>query len=184
MEGMGKIVDQITPWLLELGSWIFGALIAFNLLILSAILTVGPVDRAVLIGTVAIAIGLPAEVAGFVVLRLAADLKNVGLEEVAATAFQEVGFTVERPEAVPPRAVAAEKHRARLVLGYSYGLLAAAFLLTFIAVTAILWHMAWWIGSVFIIAAVLSQVVMVRALALGESDRIWRAPGDEQPPPP
>jgi hypothetical protein len=30
--------------LLALGTWIFGALIAFNLLILAALLTVGPVD--------------------------------------------------------------------------------------------------------------------------------------------
>src|SRR5438045_5336792 len=44
--GLAKLVERITPWLLDLGNWIFGALIAFNLLVLSALLTIGPVDKA------------------------------------------------------------------------------------------------------------------------------------------
>jgi hypothetical protein len=33
LKGFGTLVERITPWLLDLGSWIFGALIAFDLLI-------------------------------------------------------------------------------------------------------------------------------------------------------
>src|SRR5205085_2323034 len=77
---------------LDLGNWIFGALIAFNLLVLSALLTIGPVDQAVLIATATFALALPPDVAGFLLVRLAADMKSVDLEQVATQAFVEAGF--------------------------------------------------------------------------------------------
>ena len=93
--GLVKLVERITPWLLDLGNWIFGALIAFDLLILSALLTIGPVDTSVLIATGAVALALPPDIAVFLLLRLAADMKSVDLEEVATEAFVDVGFKVE-----------------------------------------------------------------------------------------
>ena len=88
-KGFASLLEQVTPWLLELGSWIFGALIAFNLLILAALLTVGPVDRAVLIATAAFALALPPDVTGLVLLRLIVDVSKVRLDDVAVKAFEE-----------------------------------------------------------------------------------------------
>ena len=181
---IGMVVERISPWLFDLGSWIFGALIAFNLLILGALLTVGPVDVAVLISTAALAISLPMDVAGFFLLRLAADMKNVGLEEVATQAFQEVGFETE--EQVPPANAREliEKRQTRIVLSYVYALLALSVLFTLVSVTAALWHMAWWIGILFVAVAVVSQGAVIAAMTSSGSSTIWRAPsGAEEPRP-
>ena len=43
----GKFVGQVTPWLLEVGSWLLGGLIAFDLIIMAALVIVGPADGAV-----------------------------------------------------------------------------------------------------------------------------------------
>ena len=47
------MIEWITPWLVEVGSWMFGGLVALNLVVIAALLTVGPVDRAVMIGVAA-----------------------------------------------------------------------------------------------------------------------------------
>jgi hypothetical protein len=153
------VVERLTPWLLDLGNWIFGALIAFNLLVLGALLTIDPVDKAVLIATATFALALPPDVAGFLLLRLAADMKSVDLEQVATQAFVEVGFEVKaRGPAQSPNE--AQQRRARVVLRFSYALLSLTIVLTFIGVTAALWHMAWWIGMAFVGMAVVSQAVV------------------------
>ena len=54
------LVEGITPWLIDLGGWIFGALIALNLLVLASLVTVGPSDPAVLIATLCLALIDPA----------------------------------------------------------------------------------------------------------------------------
>lgn len=177
MAGLGRVLDAIAPWLLELGSWIFGALIALDLLIVGALLTVGPVDPAVLVATAALALALPPNVAGFVMLRLANDLRRVALEKVAAAAFQEVGFSLEGEPTPPEVAAEADPRRTRQVLGYSYAMLAIGLLLTMIGLAASFWHMAWWIGVAFAIMAVLSQALLVRGLALGGQGRQWRGTG-------
>jgi len=179
--GLVKLVERIAPWLLDLGNWIFGALIAFDLLILSALLTVGPVDTSVLIATAAIALALPPDIAGFLLLRLAADMKSVDLEQVATEAFVEVGFEVKDrgPVQSPDEA---EQRRARLVLRYSYALLALTVVLTFIGVTAALWHMAWWIGAAFVGMAVASQAVFFVAVASTGGNTTWSTPAGETEP--
>ena len=176
----GTLVERITPWLLDLGNWVYGALIAFNLVILGALLTVGPVDAAVLIAAAAFALALPPDVAGFLLLRLAKDMKAIDLEEVATTAFTQAGFSAEGRSAAS--ADDAEKRRARVVLLYSYGLLALTLLLTLTGVTAALWHMAWWIGSCFLAMVVISQGLLFQAIVATGSKRIWRTPpGAEEP---
>ena len=179
--GLVKLVERITPWLLDLGNWIFGALIAFDLLILSALLTVGPVDTAVLIATAAIALALPPDIAGFLLLRLAADMKSVDLEEVATEAFVDVGFKVEGHDPAQGR-IAAEQRRARIVLRYCYALLAFSVVLTFIGVTAALWHMAWWIGAAFVAMAVVSQAIFFVAVASTGGNTTWSTPAGETEP--
>ena len=92
-KAFGKLVVRITPWLFEFGSWIFGGLIAFTLLVMAALINVGPVDPAILVATAAFALALPLNVTGLILLRLIQDLKHVGFEEELAHAFEEVGFT-------------------------------------------------------------------------------------------
>lgn len=178
----GTMIEHITPWLLDLGSWIFGALIAFNLVIFGALLTVGPVDSAIIVSTAAFAFALPSAVAGFFLLRLMADVKNVDLEEVATQAFQEVGFSVEDAVPAPSAQESIEKRRTRIVLRYSYGLLALAVLLTLIGITAALWHMAWWIGVIFVPMVLVSQSLVLKAIASTGRNRAWRSPtGTKEP---
>jgi hypothetical protein len=180
-EGLVKLVERITPWLLDLGNWIFGGLIAFDLLILSALLTVGPVDTSVLIATSSIALALPPDIAGFLLLRLAADMKSTDLEQVATEAFVEVGFQlkVRGPVQGPGEA---ERRRARVVLRYSYALLALTVVLTLIGVTAALWHMAWWIGVAFVGMAAASQAIFFVAVASTGDNTTWSTPEDETEP--
>jgi hypothetical protein len=171
---LGTLLARVTPWLLDLGNWIFGALIAFSLVILGAMLTVGPVDRAVLVATAAFALALPLDVAGFVLLRIAVDMKKVDLETVATAAFVEAGFTSEEVgQALDPRE--SEQKRTRKVLLYSYNLLTLTALLTLVGMTAALWHMAWWIGVAFAVMLLVSLSVIGGALTTYKTRRAVRA---------
>ena len=170
----GRVLEQITPWLLELGNWIFGGLIAANLVFLGALLAVGRVDQAVEVSGAAMAIALPVNVVGFFLLRLAKDLKQVGLEQVTMQAFQEVGFTTEELGPAAVSSELSEKKRAESMLAYSYTLLMFGAVLTVIGVTAALWHLAWWIGAVFVVASVVGQLIVSRAVSTGGSNVRWR----------
>lgn len=176
--GMRRLLESITPWLLDLGGWIFGGLLAFNLVILGALLTVGPVDIAVKVSTAAFALALPLDIVGFVLLRLVSDLKKVSIGEVAAKAFGAEGFSVENMEAV----AGAEARQGRVALAYSYGLLPVAALLTTTGVTAAVWHMAWWIGVLFVVMVIAALGVLIAAFSgLGPGGR-WRTPAGELEP--
>lgn len=164
VKGFGTLVERITPWLLDLGSWIFGGLIAFDLLILSALLTVGPADLAALIATAAVSLALPPSVAGFFLLRLLGDIKKARLEDVAAEAFQEAGLSVN-PVQSPDASESIVKQRTKTVLIYSYSILSLSVLLTVIGVTAALWHMAWWISVAFVAVTLVSPGVLFGAMA-------------------
>lgn len=176
------LFERIAPWLLDLGSWIFGALIAFNLVILGALLTVGPVDAEIIVSTAAFALALPADAAGFFLLRLVSDMKNVDLEALATQSFQEVGFSVEDDAPAPTAPKSAEKRRTQIVLIYSYGLLALAVFLTLIGITAALWHMAWWIGVIFIPMVIVTQGLVFKAIASGGSNQTLRSPTGAKEP--
>lgn len=156
-KALGKLVEGITPWLVEFGSWLFGGLIAFNLLIVAALITVGPVDPAITVSTAAFAPALPLEVAGLFLLRLVQDLKHVGFEEEVAQAFQEVHFSTGEQIASPTTLEAWQKRRTSIVLGYCLGILLLNMLLTLTGMTAALWHIAWWIGVIFIAMVLISS---------------------------
>ena len=161
---LATLLDSVTPWLLDLGNWIFGALIAFSLVILGALLTVGPVDRAVLIATAAFALALPPDVAGFILLRLAADMRKVDLDAVTTSAFVGAGFTAEEVGQLPdPKE--SERRRTRTVLLFSYSMLSLTLLLSVAGLTAVLWHMAAWIAIGFV------AVLLGRLVALGAALR-------------
>lgn len=177
MHGVERLLDAVTPWLLDLGSWIFGGLIAFSLVILGSLLTIGPVDNALKIATASFALALPLDICGFVLLRVFADLIKVRLDVVGTRAFVEEGFSVEGA----PGSIPESKLRA-VALRYSYGVLGFALLLTLAGVTAALWHMAWWIGVCFAGMVLVSWVIIFAAIsALGPQGR-WRTPAGEAEP--
>jgi MFS family permease len=165
MQAIGKLIERITPWLVEFGSWLFGSLIALILLVLASLLTVGPVDPAVLIAAAALALALPVAVAGLFLLRLDQDMKRIGFEEEVAQAFQDVGLPDGGQVASPQTAESRRKRRTGVILIYSLIMLALSILLTLTGVVAALWHMAWWIGIAFSAMVIVSQGIVIAAFA-------------------
>lgn len=165
-----KLFERITPWLLEVGSWIFGGLIAFNLLVIASLFTIGPVDPAVLVSTSAFALALPLNVSGLILLRLVQDLKHVGFEEEVTQAFQEVGYsyTVGEQVAAPKTLESLQKRRTVVFLSFSLGILALSFLLTLTGMIAVLLHMAWWIGAGFFAMVMISLVIVSVAIVTSQ----------------
>jgi len=164
--GFRNLLEKVTPWLLAVGSWIFGGLLAFNLLAISALITVGPVDSAVLTSITAFACALPLNLAGIIVLKLIADMKDIGISELALNAFKEAEFP--DIETYFPSATDRESHqrkRAEIVLRYSLGILAASVAFTVVGLVAALWHMAWWIGVIFIVMVVISAGFVFAVMA-------------------
>lgn len=164
MNAFVKLFERITPWLLEIGSWIFGGMIAFTLLIIASLFTIGPVDATILISTAAFALALPLNLTGLILLRLVKDLKQVGFEVELAQAFQDVDSTV-REKVVSPKSLESwQKRRTGFFLGYSLGILALSVLLTLTGLIALLWYMAWWIGVIFFVMVIISLVIVIVAL--------------------
>lgn len=159
-----KFVGQITPWLIEVGSWIFGGLIGFNLLVLAPLFTIGPVDSAVIVATAGFALALPLNVTGLVLLRLVQDLRHVRFEDELAKAFQEAGFTDGVPVPTPTALEALRERRTGIVLSSSLVLVTLSGLLTLAGMMATLWHVAWWIGVSFGAMVVLSLFIIIRAI--------------------
>ena len=166
LDAIGRLLDRTTPWLSEIGSWIFGGLVAVNLVLISSLLTVGPVDAAVRISVSLFACALPMNAAGIVVVRLTRDLMDFGVDDLALQAFKESGF----PEIdayfppAPERAVHLQR-RAALTLRYSLVLAAISAALTLAGLVAALWHMAWWIGSIFLMMVGLSAGLVLVVFA-------------------
>jgi len=168
MKAFGKFVERITPWLFEVGSWSFGGLIAFTLLVVASLLTVGPVDPAITVSTAAFALALPLELAGLLLLRLDQDLKHAGFEEEVAQAFQEVGPNVREQVASRTALELWPKRRTRIVLLYALWILALSVVLTLTGMAAALWHMAWWIGVVFFAMVLISQGMVIVAIVTSQ----------------
>lgn len=164
MRAFETLLEGLTPWLLDLGGWIFGALIALNLLVLASLVTVGPSDPAILIATLCLALALPPDVGGFLLLRLLGDLSKVQLDHVAADAFAAQGFDREQFEAAAQPADVARR-RSRRVLTYSYSLLNLSAVLTIAGLTATLWHMAWWVAVAFLVMTGLSLLLVMQAMS-------------------
>jgi hypothetical protein len=165
LTAFAALVERITPWLFEVGDWTFGGLIAFTLLVMASLITVGPVDPAIMVSMVAFALALPLDLAGLVLLRLVPDLQRVGFEEEVTRAFQEAGVAVDEHMPAIKDVEALRKRRTRHVLGYCLGIAALSVLLTLTGLVAALWHMAWWIGVAFVAMALISQGLVILALA-------------------
>lgn len=159
----GSLFDRITPWLVEVGNWIFAGLIAFILVIIASLITVGPADRAIRLATAAFALALPLELAGLCLLRLARDTERIGLGNEWQRAVQDAGFPAAELAAATDQA-AREKRRTRVILLYSLIILVVSVLLTLVGLTAALWHMRWWIAMAFLVMAIISLGIVAAAL--------------------
>ena len=166
MKGLSNLVQRSTPWLFTLGSWIFGGLIAVDLVIVASLITVGPVDIAILISITAFAVALPLNVSGIFLLRLIKDLKDVGIEDVMLQAFKDASFP--NIEAYFPPSQTRESlygRSADIALCYSLGILALSIALTLAGLVAALWYMAWWISLIFVAMAVVCLLLVFVTLA-------------------
>src|ERR1041384_6181520 len=129
--GLRHLAGRITPWLVDVGSWIFGGLTAVNLVVLSALITVGPVDAAIRMATAALAAAVPLNVAGIILLRLIKDATDVGLDDLTSQAFQKAGFPdVEAYFPSADESPAQRTRRSRIALLYSLGIAAVSIGLT------------------------------------------------------
>jgi ABC-type multidrug transport system fused ATPase/permease subunit len=164
MKAFGQLIERMAPWLLEFGSWIFGGLIAFTLLVLASLFTIGPVDPTIMIATAAFAFALPLNVTGLFLLRLVKDLKQVGFEDELAQAFQDIDFTIGGQITSPKTLESQRKRRTVFFLAYSLGILALSVLLTLTGMVALLWYMAWWIGVIFFVMVIIGLVIVILAL--------------------
>jgi hypothetical protein len=179
--GLAQFLAGIAPWLMELGNWVFGGLIAFNLVILGAVLTIEPVDNAVKIAIAAGALALPPSAVGLILFRLVADVRSIRQSETAKQAIHDAGFTLD---GVPPsERQAAVRRLYAVILRFTNGLMILTVLLTFVALTAALWHAAWWIGVAFVAVLALSLgSLILGAVQLARGGARWRTPGEESAP--
>ena len=168
MKAFEKLVERITPWLSEFGSWIFGGLIAFTLLVMASLFTIGPGDLTITVSTAAFAFALPLNVTGLFLLRVFQDLKNVRFEEEAAQAFHDVGFTIGEQLASPKTLESLRKRRTAIFLSWSLGILALSTLLTLTGMIAVLWYMAWWIAVVFFVIVIICPVIVIIAFVTSQ----------------
>ena len=166
MKGLRILAERITPWLIEAGGWIFGGLIAVNLVVISSLITVGPVDGMIRISITTLACALPLNVAGICLLRLIKDVKDIGLDDLALQAFRDAGFPdIEAYFPLPQERDALLKRRSNVALLYSLGIAALSIALTLTGLVAALWHMAWWIGLVLLAMVVFSAALVAIAIA-------------------
>jgi hypothetical protein len=169
-KGLRNLVERISPWLFTVGSWVFGGLIAFELWLVSALLTVGPVDRAVLVSITAFACALPLNVAGICLLRLVGDLRDIGIDELTLKAFQDAGFPDIETYFPDTQKEALHQRRSHAALGSAGPIAVLSVAMTTIGFVAALWHMAWWVGVAFLVMALGTAVgvgaVFAKALQL------------------
>ena len=162
ISALGHLTERIAPWLVEVGTWVFGGLIALNLVIIAALITVGPVDLAVLIAALAFACALPLEVAGIVLLRLSKDVDDFRLEKATLESFEDAKFPNIRSYFPPPRErEPARRRRSRIALGYALGIAVLSTALTVGGIVGALWHMAPWVAESFLAALFLSALLII-----------------------
>jgi hypothetical protein len=164
--GLRNLAATITPWLIDVGSWIFGGLTAVNLVVISALMTVGPVDAAIRTSTAALAAALPLNVAGIVLLRLIKDVKDVGLDDITLRSFQDAGFP-DINAYFPSRRerASANARRSRVAILYSLGIATLSSALTLTGITAAVWHMGRWNAFVLVSAVILSAALVTVVIA-------------------
>ena len=167
-DGLRNLVAKVTPWLIDVGSWIFGGLTAINLVVISALITVGPVAAAIKISTAALAAALPLNVAGILLLRLIKDLKEVGIDGLTLRAFQAAGFPhIDAYFPAPRERAIQHARRTCVAFLYSVGIAALSIALTVTGIASALWHLGQWIAFVLVSSVALSAALVTIAIAHG-----------------
>jgi ABC-type multidrug transport system fused ATPase/permease subunit len=162
MEAVGKLVENIIPWLVEVGAWIFAGLTGFVLILLASLITVGPTEPSIIVSTVALALTLPLNLVGLLLLRLAQDLQR--FEDELAQGVHDAGLIMGAQFATPLATRSAQTRRTQIVFLFSLGLLTLSALLTLIGMIAALWRVAWWIGITFVLMTIIGLGIAVVAL--------------------
>ena len=153
------------PWLVDVGNWIFAGLIAFILVVMAPLIIAPSFDQALTIAVVMFALSVPLDLAGLVMLRLIQDMAHIGFSEEWARAFQEAGLPMGEQLSSPQARETQRKKRAAIVVRYAFAVLALSVALTLACLTAALWHIAWWIGIVFLAMTVISLGIVIAAMA-------------------
>lgn len=159
MQAVGNLIERITPWLFAFGSWVFGGLIAFNLLVIASLITVGPVRPAILVASATLACALPLNVAGLFVLKLIPEMKEAGIDEHMRQTFQEVGFPMEIY--IPQEHASLHRRRTRITLSYAVSILLFSLTLALAGMVAALWYLAWWVGVIFLVMVLVSLALVI-----------------------
>jgi MFS family permease len=162
MEAVEKLVENITPCLAEFGAWIFAGLTGFALILLASLITVGPTEPSIIVSTVALALTLPLNLAGLLLLRLVQDLQR--FEDKLVQGFHGASLIMGTQFIVPLENSSAQTRRTQIILLCSLGLFTLSALLTLTGLIAPLWRVAWWIGIAFVLMTIISLSVVIVAL--------------------
>lgn len=187
LRGLSRLLERMAPWLVSVGTWIFGGLIALNLVVIAALITVGPADRAVLVSVTVFACALPLEVAGMVLLRLSKDVDEIGLQSMARQSFEEAGFTsIHTYLPDPHERESVSRRSARITLGYALAMAALSLALTLTGIVAALWHMAPWVAEASLATAFLSGILIALVMMHSmppesEAERALKRRSEEAP---
>jgi MFS family permease len=164
MKAFEAVTESITPWLVEFGSWIFAGLIGFALIVIAPLVTLGPVETTIIVSAAALALTLPLNLAGLLLLRLVQDMQRY--EDQLARGVHDASAILGAEFASPLAASPMQKRRTEMILIFSLGILTVSALLTLIGLTAALWHVAWWIGVLFLLMTIISLGIVIVALSV------------------
>ncbi len=163
MQWMEKSQQITARWLYELGGWIFGGLIIIALMILQDLISLGSLDRATVVAGLAIAIALPFNVTGLVIVRYFRDL-NQAVEEARLALAQNVNAG---DETQPGPALASQPFSPAKRRTMDMAVSAALFLsvlFTLIGIASALWRISWAVTILFIIAGILGLLLILRVV--------------------
>lgn len=168
-QAYNKLLEKGMPWLFDVGSWVFGGLIAFTLLIITALITVGPVDLPIKVATAALALALPLDVTGLVLLRLVQDMKPGRFEEEVSRTFQDAGLAPDDLQIPSLTSLQAMRIRGtQIALWFAFSILGLCGALTLVGIAGAFWHMAWWIAAAFLVMVALSISIAMLAMRLSQ----------------
>jgi hypothetical protein len=165
------LVARTTDWLTDVGAWIFGGLLALNLVLITSLLDIPEADTAVRIAILAVGCALPLNVAGIILNRMVKDVREVEAGEMvtALQAFREADASEVAALYPPPEEQESLRHRrSGRALWWSLGFSALSGTLTAVGVVAALWHVAWWVGAAAIATGVVSAALVTIVFLSGK----------------
>lgn len=175
-EALGNIVETLKPWLFEFGNWIFGGLLAFNLVIVAPLLTLPQGHPEILIAITAFVCALPLDVSGLFLMKLIKDIRNIAIDDVMKEAFKDIRSAAM--EAAPWAAESGPslyKKRTDISLRYSVRLAALSTVFTMLGMTAALWYIAWWVAVTFLVMIAISFLMTITMIG-----RLMRPLSDDE----